>query len=479
MKTPAQNPFLPSWEYIPDGEPYVFRERVYIYGSHDRFGGEAFCMNDYRCWSAPVDDLGAWQDEGILYKKDQDPLNQNGQQYLYAPDLQKGPDGRYYLYYALHRTPVISVAVCDTPGGAYQFYGHVRFPDGHVWGTLPGEVQNFDPGVFLDDDGKVYLYSGFSPFGELEERMKPLNRQMDGGYCVQLAPDMLTIQSGPSLLVPGTRKSLGSSFAGHAFFEASSMRKIGDRYYFVYSSEKSHELCYATSSRPDRDFVYGGTLVSIGDIGLNGNQEPVNYLGNTHGGLVEILGKWYIFYHRQTNRHMFSRQACAQEITLLPNGAFVQAEITSCGLNGGPLPAKGTYQARIACNLSSGSGACMSLFSSEQEGLAHPAFTQSEGDREQDPDQYISRLQRGAWAGFKYFLFSGERNIALCVRGDAEGTIEVATQRGGAPVATVPIVPSKEWAWYSAPLTSLRGIQPLYFSCDLEGALDFLAFQIQ
>ena len=38
----AQNPYLPLWEYTPDGEPYVFddpdlpgKKRVYVYGSHD------------------------------------------------------------------------------------------------------------------------------------------------------------------------------------------------------------------------------------------------------------------------------------------------------------------------------------------------------------------------------------------------------------------------------------------------------------
>lgn len=61
MKTQAFNPFLPSYEYIPDAEPYVFGNRVYVYGSHDRFDGEDFCMNDYVCWSAPIDDLGAWK----------------------------------------------------------------------------------------------------------------------------------------------------------------------------------------------------------------------------------------------------------------------------------------------------------------------------------------------------------------------------------------------------------------------------------
>lgn len=41
------NPYLPFWEYIPDGEPYVFGDRVYVYGSHDFFGGDVYCMGDY------------------------------------------------------------------------------------------------------------------------------------------------------------------------------------------------------------------------------------------------------------------------------------------------------------------------------------------------------------------------------------------------------------------------------------------------
>ena len=28
------NPYLPLWEYVPDGEPHVFGDRVYLYGGH-------------------------------------------------------------------------------------------------------------------------------------------------------------------------------------------------------------------------------------------------------------------------------------------------------------------------------------------------------------------------------------------------------------------------------------------------------------
>ena len=69
------NPYLPFWETVPDGEPHVFDGRIYIYGSHDKRNGTSFCEDDYVCWSAPVDDLGNWKYEGVIYKKTQDPIN--------------------------------------------------------------------------------------------------------------------------------------------------------------------------------------------------------------------------------------------------------------------------------------------------------------------------------------------------------------------------------------------------------------------
>lgn len=99
MKGQAFNPYLPSWEYIPDGEPHVFDGRVFVYGSHDKFNGKGFCMNDYVAWSAPADDLSDWRYEGVIYKKSDD-VNYRGRGSMYAPDVCCAPDGKYYLYYA-------------------------------------------------------------------------------------------------------------------------------------------------------------------------------------------------------------------------------------------------------------------------------------------------------------------------------------------------------------------------------------------
>ena len=47
MKKQAFNPYLPSYEYVPDGEPYVFGDRVYVFigGAHDAFGGDDSCVS--------------------------------------------------------------------------------------------------------------------------------------------------------------------------------------------------------------------------------------------------------------------------------------------------------------------------------------------------------------------------------------------------------------------------------------------------
>ena len=74
----AQNPYLPLWEFIPDGEPYVFddpdvpgKKRVYVYGSHDNLINY-YCGRDQVVWSAPVDDLTNWRYDGIIFESKTD-----------------------------------------------------------------------------------------------------------------------------------------------------------------------------------------------------------------------------------------------------------------------------------------------------------------------------------------------------------------------------------------------------------------------
>ena len=270
-----------------------------------------------------------------------------------CPRYGTGIGWEIYLYYFMGGTKMISVAVCDEPAGKYEFYGYVKYSDGVAIGKK-NEPFQFDPGIFMDDDGKLYLYTGFALAGNpiLLDGSKPTEH---GPMCFELDPsDMLTVLNGPSYIgIAGEKESVGTPYEGHSFLEASSMRKFDGTYYFIYSTMNSHELCYATSDSPVKGFQYGGILVSNGDVGLEGVPDVKHArfdTGNTHGSIIELNGKYFVFYHRHSNRKQSSRQAMAEEICF-EDGKFYQAEMTSCGLNGGPLEGKGTYPSYIVCNL--------------------------------------------------------------------------------------------------------------------------------
>ena len=482
MKQQAFNPYLPSYEYVPDGEPYVFGDRLYVYGSHDAFGGKGFCVNDYVLWSAPVDDLGNWRYDGVIYERRKDPRNPKGRQYMNAPDVCVGPDGRYYLYYQLQMENITSVAVAERPEGPFEYYGFVKHPDGRPYGKGK-DAYNFDPSVMMDDDGRIYMYTGFSPdSGFLRRLMELRGGTYNGGTVVELEQDMLTLAGPEQPTISGKLFAAGTEFAEHAFFEASSIRKINGIYYLVYSSILSHELCYATSAHPMGPWKYGGTIVSNGDIGLPGvtADKARNYTGNTHGGMVCVKGQWYIFYHRQTNQQMCARQGCAEKITILPDGSIPQVEMTSCGLNDGPLRGVGHYEARIACNLWGKKGT-FPYSKVRMRDSEHPYFTQSGVDRESLPDQYIANMSDGATAGFKYFDFSSAhpKEIRVTIRGSGTGRLLVSTQSEMDRVASIPVSPSAAWRSSQAEFTCPDGVSALYFRYHGSGTIDFKSFMLK
>lgn len=470
MKKQAFNPYLPSWEYIPDGEPYVFGDRVYVYGSHDRFRGHAYCLNDYVCWSAPINDLANWRYEGVIYPKTSDPLNKDGHMCLYAPDVTVGPDGRYYLYYVLDKVSIVSVAVSDTPAGRYEFYGYVHYPDGTLLGERKGDEPQFDPAVLTEGD-RTYLYTGFCWKDD---------KSRSGPMVTVLGPDMLTVEEGPVFIAPSGPYSKGTSFEGHEFFEASSIRKRGDTYYFIYSSVAMHELCYATSRYPDKGFEYGGVIVSNCDLHIDSYKpanKPMYYGWNNHGSIVEINGQWYIFYHRHTDGTPFSRQACAEPIRFREDGSIVQAEMTSCGLNGGPLIGRGEYPAYIACNLFCSHEAMYTGSEGLWMDARFPKITQDGRDGDQE-DGYIQNMRDGATAGFKYFDCRGVTRVSIKVRGYCRGAFEVKTSWDGEPLGTIPVDFSNIWQEYTADISIPDGVQALYFTYRGTGSAALKSFAL-
>lgn len=467
MSKIAVNPYLPLNEYIPDGEPRLFHGRVYVYGSHDQAGGNFFCPRDYVVWSAPEDNLGDWRCEGTAYRRGQDPADPKGERELFAPDVVCGPDGRYYLFYCLRMLPQFGVAVSDSPAGPFTFYGHIHYADG----SLLTQAMPYDPSVLVDDDGRVYLYYGFSS-EMLSQRFGV--EVSPGAMVVELGTDMLTALTTPVLCVPWEGRAANTSFAGHAYFEAPSMRKIDGRYYLIYSSQWSRELCYAVSDFPDKDFVYGGVIVDNGDVGMQGRWLPVCMPGNNHGGLIKICGNWFIFYHRHTNGTSYSRQGCAEPVTFTADGKILQAEITTSGLNGAPLPAKGRWPAALACWLYCPAQQKMMLdFRNVPRGTT-PYITE-ERTRNADPIQYLCNLIDGTVAGYKYFC--GEANVVtLQVRGHANGVFRLYVNDLERPAIAQSNVDLESKDWIDVPLrASLSGRYALFLQYCGTGAPEVLS----
>lgn len=483
MSKMVYNPFLPLNECIPDGEPHVFGDRVYLYGSHDKEGGETFCMLDYTVYSAPVTDLKDWRCEGVIYRAEQDPEYDKGRKYMYAPDVVRGNDGRYYLYYCMSGDfgkggyfGPISVAVCDEPAGKYEYLGYVRNKDG----TPMKDYVCFDPGVH-NDNGNIYVYYGtqydfeerddfedneayirseMEMFGKSREEILGTADSVMGPCVVTLEDDMLTVKESARHIIPYRVK--GTSFEEHPFFEASSMRKVGSKYYFVYSSQQNHELCYAVSDYPDKDFIFGGTIVSNGDVGMNGRkpEDRVNMTGTTHGSIEYINGEWYVFYHRLTHKSDYSRQACAERIVIEPDGSIKQVEITSCGLNGGALRGEGRYPAPIACCITNRK---MPHGSNSRLTDSFPNVTHRNEDR------FIGEIKEGNLIGYKYFSLDGCVKIGVNIRSDCCGSFGIRTSEKGENAAQIKVTPADCWTDFSTELSLEKGEYALYFEFKGDG----------
>lgn len=312
------NPYLPLWEYIPDGEPRVFGDRVYVYGSHDRKDSVDFCDFKLKVWSAPLSDLTRWVCHGDVFRtRDGDTPSDVDwtDNLLFAPDVVER-EGKYYLYAYIVNAKGC-VAVSDRPEGPFKLLSKYEY-------NIPNHYDNgtfIDPGVLVDDDGRVYIYCGYQ-----------------GSYMAELKPNMYEVVDG------SYKTDIIPTEEPFCFFEACSPRKVGNTYYLIYSPKIGSRLDYATSDSPTGPFVYRGTIVD----------NSVDYPGgNDHGSICNINGQWYIFYHRMTNGTIMSRRGCVERIEILPDGSIPQVEMTSLGFDESLDPYRPTC-AETACVLKGG-----------------------------------------------------------------------------------------------------------------------------
>lgn len=481
------NPFLPLNEYIPDGEPHVFGDRVYLYGSHDKARSNRFCVQDYTVWSAHIDDLSKWTNHGVTYKKIQDPRSKPGLEVdYYAPDCVRGNDGRYYLYYCAMGPNTknfgpMSVAVSNEPSGPFEYLGDIRYADG-----TPVLKYLTNDSAVINDNGRIWLYYGWGlardfrskilsplynfvqskllarPISEIKET-KP---SILSCAVVELCDDMMTVKGEPKAVLDSkTTAPKDSELYNHAFYEAPSIRKIGDTYYLVYSSGENNELCYATSKYPDRGFEYRGVIISNSDLGYKGNKKKKAPAGTIHGGIECIKGKWYVFYHRCTNNTDFSRQACAEPIEILPDGSIPQVEITSQGI-GHPIKAEGKIEAARCCNLITKKPVRLGVGKAQKR-------TRIDDDGK---DIFVADIDDGTELGYKYLSFTNVKKISFTCRG-REAVIEIFINDERQKCGEVKTEATTDWQSFSANADIPDGTHALYLKIKGKSKRDIKEIQ--
>jgi arabinoxylan arabinofuranohydrolase len=441
------NPYLPLWEHLPDGEPRVFEDpdnpgkyRIYIIGSHDvRF--KSYCGPDIRAWSAPVEDLSDWRDEGPIF------TYPTGGQWdvMYAPDLVevKRKDGTkdYYLYpHSRGRNREAMVAKGKRPDGPFTPINMTA--DGT--GTVPGSTMGFDPAVYIDyiTDPKdpdyeigfrAYGFWGFqrSSAGQLDQNtmysLRPGTQAI--GYFIPASSRYGVIRDPEGTTYPSVYKD--ENLGSFNFFEAASIRKVGNKFVWVYSGYSGPEyglgstnsaLRYAYGDSPLGPWKSGGVLVdSRAPVpGRDGTALQTTYSGhNTHGSIQLINDQWYVFYHRAPRGFGNARQPMVAPVTIewdekpVAEGGkvtirgynpysednkwsakdsqgkeYTGAEVTSEGFHIYGLDPYQYYSAGYACYLSS-------------------TNTQQDSWDIWDNNMPVTNVENGHIIGYKYFGFGG------------------------------------------------------------------------
>lgn len=464
------NPYMPLWEHVPDGEPRVFEhngeKRVYVYGSHD-IEKDKYCGKDYVVWSAPVDDLTNWKYHGVSYETHYDSI-------LYAPDVVK-KDDTYYLYAAEKCGSLIVVASSKNP-----------------WGPFENPVETalgFDPGILVDDDGKVYAYWGGCA--------APC-------YIAQLEDDMATIKEETLVSNP-----LGHSTCpwnpvddGHislidAFFEASSPRKVLGKYVYIYSKRYEKPIPQLGVYEPNNGFLsyrYSdspfGPFHDGGDISFNGGEiikaadgsGTMTYQwGNNHGSIMQVNGQWYVFYHRQTGVNEFSRQAMLEPIDVAMgkdgnlyigdvkyiNGEPVSSDVvpmTSQGAHINGLDAYKWISAGYACHMHGGD---------------KRIYIESGYEQTEEISTPVVDITAGATVGFRYLQFGNNtpKTVTVVLKDHKETLVNVRIDAyNGRIISTLKFSPSVDELTSDLDI-ALIGKHAIYFEFkDVDGDVKFDRF---
>ena len=275
------NPVIPG--YFADPTIKKFGDTYYMYATTD---GSGAGFGPAQVWTSK--DFVNWT---LM------PMNWPDSHWIWAPDVIRHTDGRYYYFYC--QPCIIHCGVSETPRGPWKnILGEseaVLVPDRFVTNAITLDGQ-----TFVDDDGSVYLYWGtwgiYKGFGCGAGKMTP---DLKGFTETRLIPNTEAVD----------------------FFEAPFVLKRNGIYYFMYSSGSCHDhtyrVQYATSDHPLGPYEYKGCILETNEDGT--------VHGPGHHSILKEGDDYYIVYHRHDNLHSnrgFHRQLCMDKMEFAADGSI-------------------------------------------------------------------------------------------------------------------------------------------------------------
>ena len=393
-------------------------------------------------------DMVNWTDHGSVYAAGKTGAAKTANNSWAPAACWKMIDGKpkFFLYFANNGSGIF-VLTADSPTGPFTDPLGTEIISRRT-PTCDTVEWLFDPAVFVDDDGSAYLYFGGGvPQGKAAH---PYTARV-----AKLGADMISIEGDPVAIDPPY------------LFEDSGIHKMGNTYYYTYSSNfsvtpegtkeyglKNGEICYMTSENPMGPFTYQGVI-------LPNPGEFFGVGGNNHHCVFNFRGDWYITYHAESIEDRLGmavkgyRSTHIDKLAINADGTLGRTEGTRAGVaQSGNLNPYEVVEAETIWN---------------SAGVSTTQYGESE--KCGSGNMVVCGVETGSWIGLKGVDFGdkGASEIVASVCGGAEeGVVQIRIDRLMGDIVGYLTIPAGDGTTYTEQvgklLETVTGVHDLYFT---------------
>jgi len=426
----AANPIIQT-KYTADPAPMVYNDTVFLYTGHDEDDAIGFKMLNWMLYTST--DMVNWTDHGMIAGV-KEPFKtfawadghsawapqciaRNGKFYMYCPTIYLGK-------------MAIGVAVSTSPYGPFKD----ALGKPLISRSNPGD---YDPTVFIDDDGQAYLYWGGN----------------GPSYYAKLNEDMISIT--------GNIQVVSIDFTGTppeaAYTEGPWLWKKNNHYYLAWASRCCPEgIGYAMSDSPTGPWKCKGTIM-----------DPDERSSGNHPGIIEYKGNSYVFGFnyailKQTLSKKYERRSiCVEKMTYNEDGSILKHlwwSTTGTQQIGSLNPYNKTEAETMAYS----------------EGVNTDVVTEWERNESWNRGKkigdriFVTSIHNGDYIKVQGVDFSkGASTVDVCVASLYGGKIEIHTDKIDGPImGTINVTTSGEgdsWKTITTPVKNIKGVHDLFF----------------